>query len=512
MRVRRIALATAVALGLAGLGATSPAFADGADGFADRTAIGVPATASGDTTGATRETGEPRNPCASAGASFWFSLTATEDARVQLSTKGSSFDTVLAVYTGDDLSTLRAVACNDDHAGYLYSQVQLDVVAGASYAIQLSGYEYLPGLPQSGSFKLSTEVVVPPPAPSPDPDPVAGGSNDLFADATELTGRDVTVAGDLTDMTVEAGEPRYCADPEWDYPGTEIASSVWYRYTGVTDGAVIIDVTPATGWYRPLLEVFSGTDLTSLQQLECGWISPGELGLDPGGAIYVRLALRPDDTYTSPAFSLRIRHLDAPANDDFASALTLAAVGNEDRRSVLGATIEAGEPYAYYGTVWYRHTAVKDEPLVVSTNRSDSNTSVAVYTGTGLDDLEIMSSGYTTAATSEEASAGWLATAGETYWIQVLMYASPSYPSNDVDVVLMRGVAAGLFAGVIVADGGDRHETGAGVNGIFVGGGVVLSQDDSDGDVVDACVYALFGVCVDDQPVPTTPRRPAFPE
>lgn len=520
MNVRRIALAVVVAVGIAGLGAVAPAFADGADGFADRTAIGVPETVTGDTTGATTESGEPRPPCADAGASFWFSLTATEAGIIEISSAGSEFDTVLAVYSGDDLATLRGVACNDDHQGSTRAKVRFDAVAGTAYAVQLSGYRLLGLLPDEGAFQLATRVIAPEPTPEPSPDPVPGTVNDMFATPTELTGRTVDATGDLTNATIEAGEPGYCPRPEYDWAGSAIESSIWYRYTAVTDGAVGVSLSvmsASSGGYSstPRFDVLEGSSITDLRSLACGYVSPGRVGLDPGESLYVRVVIPQGDTYTSRQFSLTVTQLDAPANDDFVNAAPLAAVGSEDRRSALGATIEDGEAHTYYGTIWYQHTAAKSEPLVVSTNRSKGSPRVNVYTGTALEDLERVASAYSTAVVSREASAGWVAEAGRTYWIQVEMYTSPRYPDyTDVDVVLMRGIAPApaFVAGAIVADGGDRHETGVGVNALFAGGGVVLSQDDSDGDVVDACVWAVFGICVDDEPVPTTPRRPGFPE
>ena len=71
------------------------------DMFANRKVItGTNITAAGSNTGATRETGEPFHAGVSGGASVWWSWRAPTQGIVTISTAGSSFDTVLGVYTG----------------------------------------------------------------------------------------------------------------------------------------------------------------------------------------------------------------------------------------------------------------------------------------------------------------------------------------------------------------------------------------------------------------------------
>jgi hypothetical protein len=66
-------------------------------------------------------------------------------------TNGSSFDTLLAVYTGTGLSTLRIVASNDDVSSLnLTSRVSLSVKAGTTYRIAVDGWNGA-----NGSVKLN---------------------------------------------------------------------------------------------------------------------------------------------------------------------------------------------------------------------------------------------------------------------------------------------------------------------------------------------------------------------
>ena len=73
---------------------------------------------------ATKERGEPAHAGGQGGASLWFEYTAAFDGYVAISTKDSSYDTLLGVYTGSSVSTLTPVAANDDYgAGVRFSRL-----------------------------------------------------------------------------------------------------------------------------------------------------------------------------------------------------------------------------------------------------------------------------------------------------------------------------------------------------------------------------------------------------
>jgi hypothetical protein len=54
-------------------------------------------------------------------------------------TKGSTFDTILGVYTGSELTNLTLVAGNDDSGNYLTSKVKFYATVGTPYAIAVDG-------------------------------------------------------------------------------------------------------------------------------------------------------------------------------------------------------------------------------------------------------------------------------------------------------------------------------------------------------------------------------------
>ncbi|MHC4991659.1 MAG: hypothetical protein ACYTGC_11835, partial [Planctomycetota bacterium] len=81
------------------------------------------------------------SPCSLLGSDVWFRYVAPFTGSVTVSTCGSDFDTVLAVYDGctclPDLEDL--LECNDDSCD-LQSEVTIDVVAGQCYKIQIGGF------------------------------------------------------------------------------------------------------------------------------------------------------------------------------------------------------------------------------------------------------------------------------------------------------------------------------------------------------------------------------------
>jgi hypothetical protein len=99
-------------------------------------------TVSGSTVGATRENNEkaPRARSYVSG-SIWYTWTAPSTGKVKFSTEGSSFDTVLAVYTGGSThDSLTEVDSNDDGGANYTSIVEFNATAGTTYKISVAGY------------------------------------------------------------------------------------------------------------------------------------------------------------------------------------------------------------------------------------------------------------------------------------------------------------------------------------------------------------------------------------
>src|SRR5690349_14047405 len=77
------------------------------DNFANAWALsGIVATTNGNTAQATKESGEPNHAGNQGGRSVWFRWVAPTNGLTQIDTGGSAFNTLLAVYTGNAVSTL----------------------------------------------------------------------------------------------------------------------------------------------------------------------------------------------------------------------------------------------------------------------------------------------------------------------------------------------------------------------------------------------------------------------
>ncbi len=92
--------------------------------------------------GATRETNEPLHNGNLGGKSIWVRWMAPTTGSVKISTSGSDFDTVIAVYQGTSLVNFSEVAGNDDSSNvHQSSEVVFSATAGTMYYIAVDGYQ-----------------------------------------------------------------------------------------------------------------------------------------------------------------------------------------------------------------------------------------------------------------------------------------------------------------------------------------------------------------------------------
>jgi hypothetical protein len=111
------------------------------DAFAQSTVVsGNSNSASGWNLNATQEAGEPVHAGIGGGKSVWWKWTAAASGTAAFDTHGSGFDTLLAVYTGGSVSTLVAVASNDnDGTAGNTSGLSFTATAGTTYLIAVDG-------------------------------------------------------------------------------------------------------------------------------------------------------------------------------------------------------------------------------------------------------------------------------------------------------------------------------------------------------------------------------------
>jgi hypothetical protein len=254
--VRRLASAVFAAAVLGALVLPGVALA-GADNFANAPLYPV-ATVNdtGSNAAATVETGEPRGPGWPNGPTktHWVTWQAPQAGSATVTTCGSNFDTMLAVWTGRAVTTLQAVAgaSNDDNptacgASSLQSAVTFNAVGGQRYRIQVDGFNGA-----SGTYQVHITQTAAPVRPQ----------NDDLAASSPISGGTVAIDGGNVGATKETGEADHAGFPA-------ATTSVWYSWTAPSAGTVTIDtcgsgIDTVLGVYRgnafPLTTVVANDD------------------------------------------------------------------------------------------------------------------------------------------------------------------------------------------------------------------------------------------------------------
>ncbi len=111
------------------------------DAFANATLLGgASGSEAGSNIAGTKEPGEPNHAGDPGGHSVWYSWTAQKNGVYTFNTTGSSFDSLLAIYTGTTVSTLTQVAANDDFNGGITSSASFSATAGSTFYIAVDGF------------------------------------------------------------------------------------------------------------------------------------------------------------------------------------------------------------------------------------------------------------------------------------------------------------------------------------------------------------------------------------
>lgn len=111
------------------------------DMFSDHVTIREPeGIGSGSNLEASREVGETNHVHKMGGRSVWISWTAPTNGIATFSTRGSTFDTLLAIYTGSRLGNLQSVAEDEDRGEFATSLTAFNAVKGTEYLIAIDGF------------------------------------------------------------------------------------------------------------------------------------------------------------------------------------------------------------------------------------------------------------------------------------------------------------------------------------------------------------------------------------
>ena len=191
------------------------------------------ATALGNNDCATKQPSEP-NHAGNAGAhSIWYRWTAPFSGPVIISTDGSGFDTILALYTGTAVNSLTLIASDDDAGEGVNSLITPAVTLNTVYYIAVDGFDGA-----VGDVALN----------------INPAGNDAFANCLVLSGPSGSVSGRNTSASREAGEPNHA--------GIAGGRSLWYCWTAPSSGPVSMDTRGSR--FDTVLAVYTGSSVGSL--------------------------------------------------------------------------------------------------------------------------------------------------------------------------------------------------------------------------------------------------------
>jgi uncharacterized repeat protein (TIGR03803 family) len=359
--------------------------------------IGSTGTITGNNNGATKEPGEPDHAGNPGGSSVWFRWTATATGQYAFNTSGSAIDTLLAVYTGTNVSALTAVASNDDSNTNLTSAVSVQAVAGTTYSIAVDGFDG-----ETGALVLNW---------GPEIRPV----NDDFVNATAIIGSSGTISGNNSGATREAGEPDHAGEPG--------GRSVWFRWTAPASGEYSFNTAGSV--FDTLLAVYTGASVNALTLVasndQAGASFTSAVSFSATSGTTYQVAVDGDAGQMGP-LTLNWVVEPPPINDNFANATEITGSSGSISGSNIAATKEPGEPNHAGNpggkSVWFRWTAPVAGLYSFNTAGSGFNTLVAAYTGASVNALSLVASNdnFGFDVTSEVS---FLATGGTTYRVAV---------------------------------------------------------------------------------------------
>ena len=340
------------AVNTAGAGATSNVvsarpFALGAnDPFAGGIALVGNAGAVLDSTLlATRETGEPTHGGIGGAASIWYRFTAPGNGVLSVTTQGSNFDTLLGVYSGSAVNALTVVGMNDDapKLGVLWSKVEGNVVAGTEYSIAIDGWNA-----RKGAVKLNWSFVAStlPIGPSVPTAPLA------------LTPAPTNNAVALT----------------WNAPSSDGGAVI-------TDYVVEYAIANTTTW----LTFADGTSSATAATVT---------GLNNDVVHYFRVRAANSAGNSEASSVVSSTPFQLLTNDAFVAAEAIVGDTGTATGTTALATREIGEPthggVGGAASMWYRWVAPNNGVLTVTTQGSNFDTLLGVYSGSAMSDLRVL--------------------------------------------------------------------------------------------------------------------------
>lgn len=323
-----------------------------------------------DVSAATGDAGDPDPSCVTSETtrSVFYRWTAPADGTMHADTFGSSYDTVLSVYTGA-CGGLVEQACNDDEGVGLGSAVSLPVTIGTTYTLMVTSL----GAPTAAYLAFHLDLTAPPPPHD------------------ECAAARVVSTFPYSDLTTSYAASSAPGDPPPSCGNQSTGKNVWYRFTSPASGVITVDTFGSA--YDTILSAYTGS---------CGTLSeiPGGCNDDfqppdrssrlqfeavAGTTYYFQVS-----AYSGDGGPLSF-HLDLapypPLNDPCGGAFIVTGSPWADATYTSAATSEPGEPASPCGngssakSVWYRFTAPGSGLLSANTFGSSYDTILSVWSG-----------------------------------------------------------------------------------------------------------------------------------
>ncbi len=379
---------------------------DGADQFEDAVEIGGDSgelrTSNVD---ATVEIGEPRHSDKRSSNTIWYRWRPASSGLATLSLQGSSFDTLLAVYTGNSLTQLKEteIESDDDRGGFSTSRLQFNAFAGVDYMIAIGGFNGA-----NGNILFSWKL-----------------------DAAQLV-RIPRITFPDKRNTVNFGEDyQFSPDIIGDLQGIQLQ---WFHNGAPIPGAtgetlVIESAQPGdAGAYWITIDAGGNSGRTKTARLTVNIPLLGKTR---------ELELVPEEKFADLFFFVRDNN---PRLRNFAQRFRPQAFGSPFRTTgaslatgftgaqifnTFGATKEVGEPdhcgIPGGASQWFAYQAPADGELTITTDGSDFDTVMAVYTSTGssFENLTEVACDNDSGADGQDSTVTFTATEGTVYYIAV---------------------------------------------------------------------------------------------
>ncbi|MGD2094383.1 MAG: GEVED domain-containing protein [Phycisphaerales bacterium] len=291
---------------------------------------------------------------------IWYRYTAACTGNVTVSLCGSSYDTVLAVYSGGVCNPQQSalIGCNDDACGQ-QSELSFNVVNGIQYLIEVGGYGTATG---QGVISISTDGT-----------PPGGLTNNDCSNAIHI-GNVTNLAFDTSNATFDGSG--YCMT----------SKNIWYCYTAPRTSDVTVSLCGSS--YDTKLAVYNGCGCSPMpgHLIRCNDDFCGRQSEVTFAAIAGNRYLIEIGGWTDSDFGQGVLNITSeggappsePANDNCNQA---EPVGNVTDKpfSTVNATFDGRGLCMRSPNIWYRYTAACTGDVTVSLCGSGYDTKLAVY-------------------------------------------------------------------------------------------------------------------------------------